>query len=289
MGVNLQEFLDNKVIGNVRSGTRDEKDRPIALNHFDVHIDKSTSSMAVEIFNQMYTKPTKLKIKFINQNPIDVCLERYEGRKRRCYGNNREAIIIDKNGKKQKISCNVKECPYKQSTECKYRGRLYFLIQGLEDEGIWCYPIGCEKGIEKICARIARANRLNEDLTKDWYELFLKAEDSPVIGKNYIPDIRKIENKISNHDNKKPNYLKLVSFGMTIYNNKKVPKIKFIDLEAQNIELILMPEAKQDILELRPESIILPIKMEKTEKGTLIKDYKIIKAISSERENKKAV
>ena len=52
MGVNLQEVLDNTVIGNVRSGTRGEKDRPVPLSHFDVHIDKSTSSMAVTIFNE---------------------------------------------------------------------------------------------------------------------------------------------------------------------------------------------------------------------------------------------
>ena len=96
-------------------------------------------------------------------------------------------------GKKQNIECNAEKCIFKQKRECKYKARLYFLIEGLENEGVWCYPIGSEKGIRKICARIVRANRLKEDLTKDWYELYLNEEDAPTKGKNYIPDIRKLE------------------------------------------------------------------------------------------------
>ena len=38
-----------------------------------------------EIFNEKYNQPKQLRIKFFNQNPIEVFLERYEGRKRRCY------------------------------------------------------------------------------------------------------------------------------------------------------------------------------------------------------------
>ncbi len=54
-----------------------------------------------------------------------------------------------------------------------------------------CYPVGSEKGNRNIWRRIARANRIGEDLTNDWYELYLRPEDG-VMGKNYIPDIRKI-------------------------------------------------------------------------------------------------
>lgn len=195
MGVNIQEYMNNKIIGNIRTGARGENDRPIKFGYFDVHLDKTTSSLAVELFNEAYNKPDRLKIKFINQNPMDIHLERYEGRKRRCVGNNKQAIFIDDNSKKQMIECNCKECEYRKKRQCKFVGRLYFIIDKLEDEGIWCYPIGNEKGINKILARIARANRIGLDLTRDWYELFLVAEDSPYKGKNYIPDIRKVESK----------------------------------------------------------------------------------------------
>ena len=52
MGMNLQEFMKDKILGNVRSGTRDKDDRPVKLAYFDVHEDKTTSSLAVEIFNE---------------------------------------------------------------------------------------------------------------------------------------------------------------------------------------------------------------------------------------------
>ena len=296
MGVNLQEFMKDKVLGNVRSGTRGEDDRPIKLAYFDVHTDKSTSALAVELFNQAYNKPNKLKIRFINQHPIEIYLERYEGRKRKCYGNNKQAILVDDKGKNKVIECNANTCPYKQDRSCKFVARLYFIIENLEDEGVWCYPIGSQKGIEKISARIARANRKGEDLTKDWYELFLKAEDAPSKGKNYIPDIKKIEeieeNKLSEKSQEsnvkeKLDYLMIKSFQLTIFEGKKVPKIIFVDKSSKEQELILMPESNQEILSLKPQSIILPTNISKLEKCTILNDYKIIKIFSEE--NKKAV
>lgn len=295
MGLNLQEFLNDRVIGNVRSGGKGENDRPLKFNYFDVHVDNTTSEMAVEIFNQKYDKPKKLKIRFIKQNPIDVYLERYDGKKRKCFGNNKQAEFLDDNGKKQIIECNAEKCMYKQKRQCKYKARLYFLIEGLENDGVWCYPIGSEKGIRKICARIVRANRLKEDLTKDWYELYLNEEDAPTKGKNYIPDIKKLEKievSTKSEENKqesKSNYLKIKSFMITMFENKKVPKIKFVNTEAQEIEFILLQESKQDILKLKPESVIVPLKIKETEKGMLLIDYKVIRAISDEIENKKAV
>ena len=111
MGVDLQDFLNDRVIGNVRSGGRGENDRPLKFNYFDVHVDKTTSEMAVEIFSQKYDKPKKLKIRFIKQNPIDVYLERYDGKKRRCFGNNKQAEFTDDNGKKQNIERDLNIIP----------------------------------------------------------------------------------------------------------------------------------------------------------------------------------
>ena len=38
--------------------------------------------------------------------------------------------------------------------------------------------MGSENGIENIKRRIDRANRLGLDLTNNWYELYLRAEES---------------------------------------------------------------------------------------------------------------
>lgn len=158
------------------------------------------------------------------------------------------------------------------------------------------------------------------------------SEDAPRGGKNYIPDIREItsdnietlnkqsnkkieENKTqipkdnTNSDNvnksnnvnqeskkKKSDALKncLMYKGsqITIYKNQKVPKLKFMNVQKQDLELILMPNEKKDneqILYLKPGSIILPLKMIKEDTNTILYQYKVLKAISDEIENKKAV
>ena len=190
MEKNMMEYLKNNMIGNVRSGTRGEKDNPIKLAYFDVHTDKSTPALAVEIFNDLYKKPTSLKIKLFSKEPMIVGFQRYEGKKLKCFGNGREARVLE-DKKRESIQCDGDNCQYCQKNQCKKVGRLYFYIQGLEDEGVWCFPTGSQKGIRYILKRIERANRIGEDLTKDWYELYLRAEDTG-LGRNYIPDIRKL-------------------------------------------------------------------------------------------------
>ena len=79
---------------------------------------------------------------------------------------------------------------------------------------------------------------------------------------------------------------------ITIYKNQKVPKLKFMNVQKQDLELILMPNEKKDneqILYLKPGSIILPLKTIKEDTNTILYQYKVLKAISDEIENKKAV
>ena len=222
--------MEKIIIGNVRTGTRGEKDKPIKLPYFDVHLDNSTSSLAVEIFNEVYNHPKCLKIKFVNQNPLVIGFQKYEGKKLVCYGNGNKARRLEEQGKRTNIECNPANCMYRKKGECKRVGRLYFVIKKLEDEGIWCYPMGSEKGIDNIKMRVDRANRIGKDLTADWYELYLKAENG-IMGKNYIPDIRLSEEKKSQqvvdnnvtpapmsynkkqiNNQKNLNYLKVISF-----------------------------------------------------------------------------
>lgn len=333
MEKSLQECIKGNLLGNVRTGTRGENDRPVKLAYFNVHIDKSTPSLAVELFNKAYKNPNKIRIKFVCQKPMVTYYERYEGKRRTCYGNGNKAKVFDEKGKAQIIECNVNDCQYRKKRECKKAARLYFYMEKIpQEEGVWCFPIGSEKGISYIEQRIERANRLGKDLTNCWHELYLISEDAPRGGKNYIPDIREItsdnietlnkqnnekieENKTqiqkdnTNNDNvnksnnanqeskdKKSDALKncLMYKGsqMTIYKNQKVPKLKFMNVQKQDLELILMPNEKKDneqILYLKPGSIILPLKTIKEDTNTILYQYKVLKAISDEIENKKAV
>lgn len=297
----MQEYFDNEIIGNVRTGTRGQKDNPVKLAYFDVHIDNSTSELAVEIFNEKYNQPKSLVIKFDTQNPMDIGFQRYEGKKLKCYGNSKEAKEMKDDGKRQIIECNPKKCPYRQKGKCKMVGRLYFIIKKLEDEGVWCYPMGSEKGIRNIWRRIARCNRIGENITNDWYELYLRSEDGGM-GKNYIPDIRKIgQNNNKNTDNQESQgketnntnksnepkktkqqsnyYLKIIKFEKAKYENKEIHKIICIDTNSKTREFFLMPESKQDILKVATGSIILPLKMSAKGNMLILSDYKIAKAV----------
>lgn len=293
MGVNLQEYMKNHILGNVRIGGKDERGLPIKFDHFDVHTDNTTSELAVEIFNEKYKNPKTLKIRLINQNPIEVYLERYEGRKRKCYGNGKQAKCTDDKGKIRDITCEGDDCPFRDEKQCKLVGKLFFLIEGLEDEGIWCFPMGSEKGIRKITRRIIRANRIGEDLTADWYELFLRVEDAPGKGVNYIPDIRKLEKikketepekkQVENKQNSTNNannlrFLQVKSFEKVLFDNKDSVKIIFKDTASKEKVLFLIPESNQEILKLKPNSIIEPSSISKRENGDILNNYKIIKA-----------
>lgn len=296
--------MEKIIIGNVRTGTRGEKDKPIKLPYFDVHLDNSTSSLAVEIFNEVYNHPKCLKIKFVNQNPLVIGFQKYEGKKLVCYGNGNKARRLEEQGKRTNIECNPANCMYRKKGECKRVGRLYFVIKKLEDEGIWCYPMGSEKGIDNIKMRDDRANRIGKDLTADWYELYLKAENG-IMGKNYIPDIRLSEEKKSQqvidnnvtpapmsynkkqiNNQKNLNYLKVISFEKAKYEDKIVPKIICINTSSEKKELILLPESKQDILKVLPESIIMPVSISSRNNFNILNDYKIVREIT---ENKKVV
>ena len=296
--------MEKIIIGNVRTGPRGEKDKPIKLPYFDVHLDNSTSSLAVEIFNEVYNHPKCLKIKFVNQNPLVIGFQKYEGKKLVCYGNGNKARRLEEQGKRTNIECNPANCMYRKKGECKRVGRLYFVIKKLEDEGIWCYPMGSEKGIDNIKMRVDRANRIGKDLTADWYELYLKAENG-IMGKNYIPDIRLSEEKKSQqvvdnnvtpapmsynkkqiNNQKNLNYLKVISFEKAKYEDKIVPKIICINTSSEKKELILLPESKQDILKVLPESIIMPVSISSRNNFNILNDYKIVREIT---ENKKVV
>ena len=90
--------------------------------------------------------------------------------------------------------------------------------------------------------------------------------------------------KINNQKNL--NYLKVISFEKAKYEDKIVPKIICINTSSEKKELILLPESKQDILKVLPESIIMPVSISSRNNFNILNDYKIVREIT---ENKKVV
>ena len=93
-------------------------------------------------------------------------------------------------------------------------------------------------------------------------------------------------NKKQINNQKNLNYLKVISFEKAKYEDKIVPKIICINTSSEKKELILLPESKQDILKVLPESIIMPVSISSRNNFNILNDYKIVREIT---ENKKVV
>lgn len=287
----------NDFLGNVRTGTRGEKDNPIALSYFDVHKDSSTSMLAVEIFNQTFNKPTELIIKPEGEDALKIYYELYKGKTLKCIGNGKYGKMLNDKGKRENIVCNG-ECEYRKNNTCKKRGRLHFRIKGIEDEGIWCYPIGSENGRENIQKYLDYMKKKGIDISNEWFRLFLEGQYKGA-RKNYIPDIQRLNlnfNKESIQDNKKEvskpinqvqssqdeklNYILYKGARMIQYKNENLPQLLFKTTKGDDVLYLLNKKSNKSILKLDKESVILPTKVNNINGAVLfLEDYKIIRAV----------
>lgn len=287
----------NDFLGNVRTGTRGEKDNPIALSYFDVHKDSSTSMLAVEIFNQTFNKPTELIIKPEGEDALKIYYELYKGKTLKCIGNGKYGKMLNDKGKRENIVCND-ECEYRKNNTCKKRGRLHFRIKGIEDEGIWCYPIGSENGRENIQKYLDYMKKKGIDISNEWFRLFLEGQYKGA-RKNYIPDIQRLNlnfNKESIQDNKKEvskpinqvqssqdeklNYILYKGARMIQYKNENLPQLLFKTTKGDDVLYLLNKKSNKSILKLDKESVILPTKVNNINGAVLfLEDYKIIRAV----------
>ena len=137
--MNIQDLVRERVIGNIKTGKKNEKGIPEKLPYFHVEEDKGTSYDMVEIFKQLYPgQPTKLKIRFTSENPFNFKFKRYVNGKAVCIGNGTKAITVGKDSKNNntqiEVECN-EECSHRQSGKCKLKGTLKFALDGIEAGG----------------------------------------------------------------------------------------------------------------------------------------------------------
>lgn len=293
----------NDFLGNVRTGTRGEKDNPIALSYFDVHKDRSTSMLAVEIFNQTFNKPTELIIQPEGEDALKIYYELYKGKTLKCIGNDKHGKMLNDKGKRESIMCNS-ECEYRKNNTCKKRGRLHFRIKGIEDEGIWCYPIGSENGIDNIKRYLDYMKKRNIDISNEWFRLFIEGQYNGA-RKNYIPDIQRLNlksnngtpqdnnkketkpiAKVQNSQDEKLNYLLYKGARMVKVQNENLPQLLFKTTKGEDILYLINQKSNKNILKLGKDTVILPTKINNINETAILEDYKIIRAVP--RETKKA-
>lgn len=135
-GMDIQKLVRERVIENIKTGTKGKDGMPRKLPHFHVEQDKATSFEMVEIFKQRYPdNPKKLQIMFTSENPFNFRFKRYVNGKAVCIGNGIKAITIGKDAKNNntqiEIECN-ENCPHRQSGKCKLKGSLKFELEGIK-------------------------------------------------------------------------------------------------------------------------------------------------------------
>ena len=315
--MNIQDLVRERVIGNIKTGKKNEKGIPEKLPYFHVEEDKGTSYDMVEIFKQLYPgQPTKLKIRFTSENPFNFKFKRYVNGKAVCIGN--------------------EDCSHRQSGKCKLKGTLKFALDGIEAGGVWNLSTSGGISLSNIASEIVKYKRAGMSIVGVPFELTLTEQQSLAYGTYYSIDLHrtdikpqlvtdalpklaeaKEENKqladkttIKEKDKKETskvekaeqiqpvkeekenakieetkkdsfsNRMTTKKFMPTLVKGNKFDKIIFQDMNNQDVEYILHPRANQDILKYGVGTIIEVESAKVEENMNILCKYKIIQIIN---------
>ncbi len=197
--MDIQNLVRERVIGNIKTGTKGENGLPKKLPYFNVEEDKATSSEMVDIFKQLYPgKPTSLKIMFTSENPFKFQYKRYVNNKAVCIGNDSKAITIGKDSKNRntqiEIECN-EDCEQRRSGKCKLVGSLKFVLVGIEAGGVWKINTSGGFSLSNIASEIIKYKKAEMSIVNVPFELSLTEQESLAYGTYYSLDLHRTDIK----------------------------------------------------------------------------------------------
>lgn len=195
--MNLQSLVRDKIIANVKIGTKTESGLPKKLPYFNVEEDKATSIEMVEIFKKLYPdKPTKLKIMFTSENPFNFKYKRYVNKKVVCIGNDTKAITIGKDDKGKnaqvEIECN-EECEQRLKGACKLVGSLKFVLVGIDAGGLWKINTSGGLSLSNIATELYKYKKAGMSIVGVPFELTLTEQESLAYGVYYSIDLHRTD------------------------------------------------------------------------------------------------
>ena len=197
--MDIQSLVKEKVIGNIKAGTKNEKGLPQKLSYFNVEEDKVTSKEVVEVFKKLYpNKPTKLRIRFISEKPFKFAYKRYVNNTAICIGNGKNAVTIGKDNKNNNIPIEVEcneNCEHLIKGKCKLKGSLKFILDGIEAGGVWNLSTTGEFSISNIASEIYKYYQLKESIVNVPFDLTLSEQQSLAHGIYYSIDLRRADVK----------------------------------------------------------------------------------------------
>ena len=185
----IENLVREKVIGNIKIGTKGANGLPKKLPYFNVEEDKATSKQMVEIFKKLYPdKPTKLKIMFTSEDPFNFKYKRYVKGKVVCIGNDSKAITIGKDSNNRntqiEIECN-ENCKQRVTGACKLVGSLKFVLIGIDAGGLWKITTSGGWSLSNIATEIVRLKKANIPIKGIPFELTLTEHESIGYGVYY--------------------------------------------------------------------------------------------------------
>ena len=195
----IRDLVRERIVGNIKIGTKSEKGLPKKLSCFHVEEDKATSRDMVDIFKKLYPEKTrKLKIRFTSENPFNFKYKRYVNNKAICIGNGTKAITIgkDNNNKNTQIEVECsKECEHIQSGKCKLRGSLKFVLEGIEAGGVWNLSTSGGISLSNIASEIVKYKKAGMSIIGVPFELTLTEQESLAYGTYYSIDLHGLDQK----------------------------------------------------------------------------------------------
>ena len=212
--MDIQNLIRDKVVANIKIGTKGANGRPQKLSHFNVEEDKVTNSDMVEIFKQLYPgEPTKLNIMFTSENPFNFKFKRYikdknNNSKAVCIGNGTKAITVGQDNKGNNTQIEIEcseECKHRQNGTCKLKGSLKFVLIGIEAGGLWNLSTTGGISLSNIASEIVKYKKAGISIVGVPFELTLTEQQSLAYGIYYSIDLRRADIKphiITNNENK---------------------------------------------------------------------------------------
>ncbi len=159
----------------------------------------------VEKFNKIYgNKPTKLKVKFFEEEPFTVRNARYNQSGLMCYCMQGKTLGKEKDKNVWKEKECLENCEYliskdNQKPACMEEGTLKFLLPEISNDRVWIMKVRGITVIDKISDYIISQGLIGNSMIGEFY-LYLKKEEHirQSDGQkftNYTIDILKIDNQ----------------------------------------------------------------------------------------------
>ena len=201
--MDIQNLIRDKIVANIKIGTKGRNGLPQKLPYFNVEEDKVTNSDMVDIFKQLYPgEPTKLKIRFTSENPFNFKFKRYikDGNNSKvvCIGNGTKAITIGKDAKGNSSQIEVEcseECEHLKSGKCKLKGNLKFVLDGIEAGGVWNLSTSGAISLSNIASEIVKYKKAKMSIVDVPFELTLTEQQSLAYGTYYSIDLQRSDIK----------------------------------------------------------------------------------------------